>query len=179
MLTCFWLKKDLTLEDRERFNRFDIYTCPISEQNYIDTGLDFLDPATPDPSDDLADIIEEVTVEKYRIDCGFRTDGVYNHRGAVLVVQTHEQVYGTPSENPTQIERMIWQEISIRAMSVQALRSIYSKFRQGSLQPTEDWEANAKSALPVKHVEIKDFELDPPTKPNNGQFDWDKYHGKS
>ncbi|TSC84774.1 MAG: hypothetical protein G01um101413_158 [Parcubacteria group bacterium Gr01-1014_13] len=174
-MTRFWLKHDLTSEERLEFSNIDIFTCPISERNYIDTDLDFLDPATEDPSLSLADLIDEVAVEKYRIDCGFRTDGVYNHKGAALIAQTREQLYGVPAENPVCLERMIWQEISIRALSVEALRAIYSQFRQGLLKPTEDWEANAKVVVPTKSVEIKDFEMEPPTLANvkKGKYGFD------
>ena len=175
-----WLKEDVTVEELQNdFVHLEVYVCPVSNRNYIKTDIDFLDPATEDPHPLLVDMIEKITVEKYRIDRGFRTDGVYDYKAAVLVVQTHEELYVFPPENPTQMERLIWQEISICASSVEVLRTIFSQFRSGFLRPRENWEANAKSALPAKHVEIKDFELDPPTKPNNGQFDWDKYHGKS
>lgn len=171
----FWLKEDLTLDDRAEFIRFDILTCPVSERNYIDTGLDFLDPATANPCDSLAELIDQVTVEKYRIDRGFHTDGFYDYKGAVLVAQTHEQLYGVPAEQPVCLERMIWQEISISALSVEALRAIFSQFRQGFLKPREDWEANAKVVVPTKPVEIRDFEIELPTTANGkkGRYGFD------
>ncbi len=167
----FWLKDEVDSD----FVSMDVEICPISDRSYVDTNKDFLDPAVEDPSELFAEMIEQVTVERYRIDRGFRTDGIYDYKGAVLLAITHEQLYVFPTEEPTHIERMIWQEISIRALSVEVLRTIYSQFRQGFLKPRENWEANAKFVGPIKNFEIKDSKTDTstPTSTKNSGYGWD------
>jgi hypothetical protein len=63
---------------------------------------------------------------------GFRTDGLYRHKGATARVETRES-----GGNMGAVQH---QNISISAGSIRTLREIYSKVRAGELlKPNIDW----------------------------------------
>jgi len=92
-----------------------------------------------------ADLIERVTF-KERIYRGLRTDGIYRHEGAELVATTEVRVH--PEMETGRIQREEWQGIMASAPTIATLKTIYTLFRQGKLQPAENWEAKQPSAEP-------------------------------
>ncbi len=148
-----------------------VKTCRISGRNYIDTYMDFLDPTTEVPDRLLAELIKKVTVKDHRICRGFRTDGVYQYEGAELVATTKERVHSSIMDAyiGTKIEREVWQNISVSAPNIEALRAIYSQFRQGKLEPTENWEINSRVIEPNEPTEF-DEEVPTTVKPKKGVY---------
>ena len=93
--------------------------CDYSGRWFVDYNEDLSLP--PD--------IPVEAIEKYtlidRIGRGLRSDGVYSYGSAKLVAKTLD---GTR------------QDISISGYSAADVSNAYTLFRQGKLQPTEDWE---------------------------------------
>jgi len=148
----FWLKDGVTDVQLQPFQRKKyswelegLEVCQFSGKLYLDSNTDFLDPTVELPCNSLFMLIEKVSVKDHCIYRGFRTDGTYRHQGGVLVAKTVSIIYsGDNGWGGTKIERDERQQISIIAPTVEALRAIYSQFRQGTLKPTEDWEANSR-----------------------------------
>lgn len=145
----------------------ELRVCSFSGKKYYDTHMDFLDLTTELPCAAFADLVEKVTIKDHIIHHGFRTDGVYYHQGSSLVVETKETVHSGKWDEygGTKIEREVWQIVSITAPSVEALRAIYSQFRQGVLKPTEDWEANSRAPQANEPTDPRESEEVPITKP--------------
>jgi len=114
-----------------------------SGKKYVSIKCDLMDvtitlPTIPDSS------IERVTakdvIEQYR---GFRQEGIYRYKGAVLVVKTK-------SNGQAGMDRQEWQEVNVSAPTVVILREIYTLVRQGKLSPDENWEVPASQLPKIK-----------------------------
>jgi len=119
-------------------------------EKYIVIHADPLDPAASMPRV-ARKYIKRVTYTEEKYFEGFRTDGVYKLRGATARVDTIEVVHAPGWQNvndTTTISRH--QTISISAGSIRTLREIYTKVRQGTLKPVEDWGAHLSE---VEHRE--------------------------
>jgi len=165
----FWFKDGVVEEQLAALKKDEylggpkqvVKTCRFSGKKYMDTYMDFLNPTTEVPNASLAELIEKITVKDHRISRGFRTDGVYHYDGAVLSAEIHESIrFSLNMFDRT--EREMWQGISITAPNVEALRAIYSQFRQGLLKPTKDYEANSR-ANPSEPSEPLESEPEKPT----------------
>ena len=109
-------------------------------QKYISLYESLSDPTAEIPNIPQ-ELIERVTI-KESIHTGFRTNGVYRceeAKGAELVAKTEVRVHSEMNANS--IERETYQNISVSGPSFEAVKSIYSMFRQGRLLPDENWEA--------------------------------------
>ena len=128
---------------------------PGSVWKYIDLDVDPFNPATELPHL-LNHMIRKVTIDKYRIYRGLRTDGVYLFEGAKLLAETVDVVRGARDGIPfVRGLREVWQNLSIRAIGFDALKAIYSRFRQGLLTPVLDYEAEPLARLlPSKLSEV-------------------------
>ncbi len=91
------------------------------------------DPATVFPQIPRKLIRKVTFVDRFYV--GFRTDGVYTHKGATARVETRKNYRGQGD----QLE--VYQEISISAGSIRAVTEIYKKIRMGELKPCANWEA--------------------------------------
>ena len=101
---------------------------------YVNLNGDPNDPAMVFPTVPSKFIRQVTYVEKYY--AGFRTNGLYRHKGATARTDTQERYHGH-----TEITLERWQNISISARSIKTLREIYSKVRSGELKPEKDWES--------------------------------------
>lgn len=117
--------KDLRVDTENGCKYVNLYANPIDPASIL--------PAVP------KEYIKQVTfVDKYYE--GFRSEGIYQHAGGRAMVKTVVKVdtphYGN-NVDTTSVER--YQEISISAKSIWALPRIYTKIRQGGIQPSEKW----------------------------------------
>jgi len=83
----------------------------------------------PDIPEELVDCVTRMENEIYK---GFRKEGVYQHKGAKLVVITIRHLKAD----------VYYQRMEIIGPSVTSVNEIYGLVRQGKLQPVEDWEAS-------------------------------------
>lgn len=132
----FWLKQgaEQKLEDlREKglVGDLKVETDDISGKKYVRVYEELDDPTSELPKC-LSELTERVTA-KERILRGLRTEGVYRHNGAILIATTGRYT--------DKYVREVWQWVNISGPSVEAVRAIYSLFRQGKLKPAEDYEA--------------------------------------
>ena len=107
-------------------------------KKYVEVHGDVFFPTTEIPYIS-SDLIERVTFKDV-IWRGLKTEGIYRHRGAELVVKTG------PRHNPTPSEPGEIQEIAVSAPNLESLREIYTLVRQGKLAPEENWEFVIPSA---------------------------------
>ncbi len=146
----FWLKaadedvdlKIVSLQEQGLLGNVRVEADWQTGKKYISFHGDFPNPVSEIPNFPV-ELIEKVTF-KDRIYCGFRTEGIYRHDGATLMMRTEVAIH---SEIGHAAEREFWQDISVSAPNVVALAAIYSLVRQGMLAPEENWEqpAPAKS----------------------------------
>jgi hypothetical protein len=144
MSARIWLKASATRSlvkiDKQKYGK-DVYsldeveveTEDSSGKKYISVNADPLDPAASLPTVARKNIKRVSYTEKHFE--GFRTDGIYHHKGAKARVETIEDSEGY---GETRFNRR-YQNISISAGSIKTLREIYTKVRSGELSPTEDW----------------------------------------
>jgi len=92
------------------------------------------DPATVFPQIPREFIRKVTYVDRYYK--GFRTDGVYQHKGATARTDTKKNYHDQQVE--------VYQEISISAGSIRAAAEIYNLVRSGELKPAENWESSKK-----------------------------------
>lgn len=135
-----WLKDDAEaeldkLKEQGLLENTHVQTKRGTGKKYITIHDDPMDPTSDDVSF-LAPLTEKVTF-KSTIHRGFRTDGIYRHEGATLLVRTQIRVHSELMCH--NIEREVSQEISILAPSVEKLKAIYTLVRQGKLAPEENW----------------------------------------
>ena len=91
----------------------------------------------PDIPEDLIECVTFLEGEIYR---GLRTEGIYRHGEAKLIVRTRKSSKdGTYS-----------QSIESIGPSVASVKDIYSLVRQGKLQPVENWEAPMSIVSPIR-----------------------------
>jgi len=114
---------------------------------YVTLNGDPNDPSTAIPAIERKFIRKVTYVEKYYR--GFRTDGLYRHKGATARVETREHHH---SFEDVTIESH--QNISISAGSIRTLKEIYSKVRAGELKPESDW-AISQAAIDRREFEAK------------------------
>ncbi|OGZ35183.1 MAG: hypothetical protein A2V60_02085 [Candidatus Portnoybacteria bacterium RIFCSPHIGHO2_01_FULL_39_19] len=140
----FWLKKGFAEEKIKDLQKQGLLGEKLKVETDQELGRKHI-PLYEDPFNPATDLpeipeelIEKVTVKDYRIYRGFRTEGIYRHEGATLMLKTFSEVHG--SFMGDHVERDDHQSISISAPSVKALKAIYTIVRQGKLEPEEDWE---------------------------------------
>ena len=138
-----WLKDGVRREERLAalkeqglLGDVRVETHRNSGKKYIATYEDAFDP-TADVPNIPDELIEKVTL-KDRIYRGLRTEGVYRHEGAVLLVKSRVEVHSEMMAD--KIEREEWQDISVSAPNAAVLKAIYTLVRQGKLAPEENWE---------------------------------------
>lgn len=147
MSTRIWLNatatKLLTKADKKKWDK-DVYTLDGTEvesdykngEKYISIYADPNDPAASMP------VIARKYVKRVSYAAnyneGFRTDGIYRHKGATARVETVVKINTAFGSNDTSTKER-YQNISISAGSIKTLREIYSKVRTGVLKPAEDW----------------------------------------
>ncbi|MDP2930693.1 MAG: hypothetical protein Q8N56_03770 [bacterium] len=117
--------------------KLEVKTDGDSGRKYISVYEDPSNPASEIPSIP-EELIEKVTIKDYHIYQGFRTEGIYRHEGAVLMLKIHIEIERDFKGGG--MERLEWQDVSISAPSVETLKAIYTMVRQGKLKPEEDWE---------------------------------------
>lgn len=144
MSARIWLNtsatKSLVKTDKKKWDK-DVYTLDEVEvvtdessgEKYISVNADPLDPAASMPKVAHKHIKRVSYTDKFFE--GFRTDGVYRHKGATARLETVEDSEGY---GEARFDRR-YQRISISAGSIKTLREIYTQVRQGKLKPTEDW----------------------------------------
>lgn len=144
MSLYFWFRSDVeaerelaSLKEKGRVGDLRVDTDRETGQQYLAVYEDAFDPTATFPNIPSS-IVARVTL-KDRIYCGFRTEGIYRHEGAELMVKTHVQVHSEMMAD--RIEREEWQEVTVSGPNVTAVRNIYTLVRQGNLLPEEDWEA--------------------------------------
>ncbi len=115
---------------------------PGTGRFYIEIGWNDLLSLAPDISGDL---VERVTWSE-TINRGFRTEGLYRHERAELVVKTEEETDYDGMDKT----RTSHQVISVSGPSVDTARKIYSLVRQLKLQPEENWEVKPEKKEPPK-----------------------------
>ena len=97
-----------------------------------DVGRWYIDWTEPSPFPTVPeDLVEAVTVIE-TITRNFRPEGIYRWEGVELIVRNRVISPGGRSIH--------YQEVHIYGPSVEAVKKVYSLFRQGKLQPTEKWE---------------------------------------
>jgi hypothetical protein len=99
---------------------------------YTDIGGDAIDPSMVIPAIPREFIRKVTYIEDFH--SGFRTDGLYRHKGATARIETHEVHRGH-----AEITVSRWQTIFVSARSVRTLRQIYSMVRSGELKPDVNW----------------------------------------
>lgn len=125
-----------TLKEQGLLGDVRVETNRNTGKKYISVYGDVFDPTEDVPSVPI-NLIEKVTLR----DCiyrGLRTEGIYRHEGAEMVVKTRVRVHSEMMADT--IEREESQEVSISAPSVDVLKMIYTLVRQGKLAPQENWE---------------------------------------
>ncbi|MDP2860186.1 MAG: hypothetical protein Q8N98_00565 [bacterium] len=130
--------KDIVTDDQLQGLLGDVKadTSRNAGRKYISIYGDVFDPTTDVPN--IPDELIEKVTYKDRIYRGFRTEGVYRHEGAEMVVKTEVKVHSEMMADT--IEREEYQEINVSAPSIEALKAIYTLVRQGKLAPEENWE---------------------------------------
>jgi hypothetical protein len=131
-----WLKMTATQFVGKAYN---VETDNKSGGKYISIYADPNNPAASIPVITRKYVKRVSYTGKYY--AGFRTDGIYHHKGATAHVETIENINRPYSDNDRTTEEK-HQNISISAGSIKTLREIYSKIRTGELKPTEDWGVN-------------------------------------
>lgn len=120
---------------------FDVRTGlgPHGTEAYFISVSDPCDPTRFMPSEEILQNVVHVTC-RTTISRGLRTDGIYRYDWAELTARTINQ--GSISD-------CVWaQELAIMGLTVKAVDEIYSLFRQGQLEPAENWEPqDAKDAI--------------------------------
>ncbi len=124
-MMCLWFKdgSDAWLDDREEDGHPRLRTEVDHRGNlFMKFPEEPCDPTAPDLNI-FNPIIAGVT---YRgvISQGLRHDGIYRLDGAVLMVHSTSSGF---------------QDIRVKAQSLEKLRTIYTLVRQGKLKPEEDW----------------------------------------
>lgn len=112
---------------------FDVRTGlgPHGTEAYFISVSDPCDPTRFMPSEEILQNVVHVTC-RITITRGLRTDGVYRHDWAELMAKTINQ---------GSVSNCVWaQELTIMGLTVKAVDEIYSLFRQGKLEPEENWE---------------------------------------
>ena len=140
-LTMFiWLKdgageKLADLKKQGLLGDVKVETNRDTGKKYVPIYGDVFDPAAAVPIIPT-DLIERVTLQD-RIHRGLRTEGVYRHDGAELVLKTDISFNSGPFDE----EDREYQNVNVSAPSVKLLKEIYTLVRQGKLAPEENWEA--------------------------------------
>ena len=168
MSTRIWLNatatQSLTKTDKKKWDK-DVYTLDGVEvetddksgEKYISIYADPNDPAASMPVIARKHVKRVSYTDKYYE--GFRTDGIYRHKGATARVETIEQTHTAFGANDVSITER-YQTLSISAGSMRTLREIYSKVRTGELKPVADW----GTSLPMLELRQKQAEKPAPAK---------------
>ena len=106
-----------------------------------------------DPTNEVPEVPEElVDFVTYRdvIYVGFRTEGLYAKHEGTLLVRTqrdvHDPIRGSEGVEGVEGGAPVvhqWQELLVRAPSVEVAIELYKEVRTGSLNPVSDWEREA------------------------------------
>lgn len=132
----FWLKEGA--ESKLDAKELSIKTHRTGTK-YVDVygGID--EPIVGVPSIPK-ELIERITL-KDSIHRGFRTEGVYRHNGATLVVKGSSYWSG--------LDKIECQDITAGASTISALVAIYTLVRQGKLSPEENWGERTPTNTPL------------------------------
>lgn len=115
---------------------FEVDTDKSSREKYINIYADPLDPTASMPRITRKYVKRVSYTDKYFE--GFRTNGIYCHKGATARVETIEDTVGGFGDDL--FERR-YQTISISAGSIRTLREIYAKIRSGEMKVEQNWSA--------------------------------------
>ncbi len=105
-------------------------------EKYLQFGLNPMDPTAILPKVDRKLVARVTLIDQYSE--GFRIDGIYRHKGGVATVVTTHKVHTAFGMNDVATTED-YQTISISAPSIKTLREIYTKVRNASLAPTDDF----------------------------------------
>ncbi|MFA4831601.1 MAG: hypothetical protein WC618_05585 [Patescibacteria group bacterium] len=148
MSTKIWLKPGQGIVDLIEMDKKEgklprnlkVETDHDTGEKVITSDVELFDPTSKLPAVP-AQYFDRVTywgiIEGY-----LRTEGVYRHHGAEMLLVTKKTYTSNDSE--------IYQEARILARSLESLQEIYSLVRQGKLLPVEDWEQPIQEAAPAK-----------------------------
>lgn len=132
------------LKEEGRLGDVRVDTAHSSGKKYLSVYGNIFSP-TVGVLDVPEELIERVTFQD-RIYRGLRTEGVYHHEDATLLVKTEVRVHSEMMAD--RIEREEWQDISVSAPNMEKLRAIYTLVRQGKLSPDENWGDDAPPTPP-------------------------------
>lgn len=135
-----WIKDGVSeenlkeLKEKGLIGEFHLQKDSSSNKRYVSIYEDICDPIASIPNIPK-DIIERTTLKEHII-CGFRTEGVYHHKGTVLLVKSG--VKHSMRSYDDSLDK--WQDIMASAPNIAALKASYALLRQGKLVPQENWE---------------------------------------
>ena len=99
------------------------------------------------PTVEIPEVPKELVAfvtHRERIYRGFRLEGIYVKGESQLLVRTQRRVIDTITGSNIEVDE--WQDLDIRAPSIEELIEIYKLVRTGELQPESDWEQEAAPA---------------------------------
>ena len=105
-------------------------------RTYVDFFGNPLDPTSeiPEVPEELVDFVTHRDV----IYVGFRTDGLYEDLGGTLLVRTQKDIHNPMHGGEPKVHQ--WQELLVRAPSVDELIGLYTLVRTGAIDPVSDYE---------------------------------------